>query len=385
MATTVPPAGTPTRQTAPVPTSPSARGPAVSLDARLIGFAGVGRMIAGLWQGLVEEGAEVTGLWPAGAPRDWMGAHRAPPAGRHVAVQARPFLPAEQLRLPALLRRLGVAVHHAPYFAVPYAARVPVVLTVHDLFPYLNAANARSRATAAVYRTVVPLAIRRASRVVAVSPFTARQLTETFGLSGDRLRVIEHGVDHARWRPPAPALVAAVRARHRLPGDYLLYVGTLKRHKNLATVLAAHTGAHPPLVLAGAGSAELSAAGLDGAPGVLALGRVPDGELAALYAGARALVLPSLYEAVGFTALEAMACGTPVVCSDGGGLPDTVGDAGMVVPALHIEAWREALTRISGDEALRARMAAAGRALVAQRSWRAAAARYLEVYRELAA
>jgi glycosyltransferase involved in cell wall biosynthesis len=292
----------------------------------------------------------------------------------------------EQVAMPAILRRLNVAVHHAPYFAVPYASPVPIVLTVHDLFPYQRPSNARSRTTAAAYRMLIPLAIRRARIVVAVSSFAARQLRDAFGLVEDRLRVIEHGVDHDRWRAPAAAFAADVCARHNLPEDYLLYVGTLKRHKNLATVLAAHRAEHPPLVLAGASEADLADSGLvpSQRSAVIAVGRVSDRELAALYACARALVLPSLYEAVGFTALEAMACGAPVVCSDGGGLPDTVGDAALVVPALDVAAWTHALTVISEQETVRQRLIAAGHELVRQRNWEAAASSYRDIYREAA-
>jgi glycosyltransferase involved in cell wall biosynthesis len=362
-------------------------GPRVTLDARFIGFAGVGRMLDGLWRGLVGLEADVTGLWPSRPPRDWMGAHRAPPAGRHVAVAARPFLPPEQLILPTMLRRLGAVVHHAPYFAVPYLTRIPVVLTVHDLFPYLSPGVARSPATAAVYRAVVPSAIRRARVVVAVSRFTAGQLTETFGLDGDRLRVVEHGIDHDRWCTPDASEIAAVHSELGVPPEYLLYVGTLKPHKNLATVLAAHGPQHPPLVLAGPGPDDLVKAGLASRSlgSVIPLGRVSDATLAALYAGARALALPSLYEGVGFTALEAMACGAPVVCSDGGGLPDTVGDAGLQVPALDVAAWSEALTAVTEREFLRRRLIEAGRALVRRRSWETAASQYLDIYQEAAA
>lgn len=361
--------------------------PRVTLDARFIGFAGVGRMLDGLWRALVGLGADVTGLWPSRSASDWMGPHRALPAGPHVALAARPFMPPEQLILPPLLHRLGAVVHHAPYFAVPYLTRVPVVLTVHDLFPYLSPGDARSPATAAVYRAVVPSAIRRAKVVVAVSPFTARQLSETFGLDGGQVRVVEHGVDHERWRAPAADVIAAVRSRHGVPDEYLLYVGTLKRHKNIATVLAAHGPQHPPLVLAGPGPSDLVRAGLTSRArgSVIALGRVSDTTLAALYAGARALALPSLYEAVGFTALEAMACGAPVVCSDGGGLPDTVGDAGLLVPPLDVAAWREALSAVSEQELLRRRLIDAGSALVQRRSWQLAASRYVDIYREAAA
>jgi glycosyltransferase involved in cell wall biosynthesis len=359
----------------------------IVLDARFIGLAGIGRMTEGLWRGLVGIGADVIGLWPAGRPLDYMGVHRPSPAGPHVTLAARPFLPTEQLALPRLLRQVGADVHHSPNYPVPYLTRIPVVLTVHDLFPYLEPANARSPVAAAVYRVATPLAIRKARLVVAVSKFAARQVAETFGTPAERLRVVEHGIDHERWRPPGPDQLAAIRSRYRLPADYILYVGTLKRNKNLRTLLAAHGREHPPLVLAGPDAAEMVRAGLSPSPSstVMALGRVPDEELSALYGGALALVLPSLYEGVGFTPLEAMACGTAVVSSDGGALPDTVGEAGLLVPALDVSRWREALTRISQDDSLRSRLAAAGQARVKDRSWAQAARQYLAIYREAVA
>jgi glycosyltransferase involved in cell wall biosynthesis len=356
----------------------------VVLDARFIGLAGIGRMTDGLWRGLIDVGADVVGLWPTGRPLDYMGAHRPSPAGRHMALKARPFLPAEQLVMPRVLRRIGAQVHHAPNFAVPFLTRVPVVLTVHDLFPYLEPANARSPAAAAVYRVSTPLAIRRARIVVAVSGFAARQVTETFGTPADRLRVVEHGIDHDMWKPPNAEQLSTARARYRLPGDYLLYVGTLKRNKNLPTLLAAHGPEHPPLVLAGPAAAEMVSAGLTPSRGskVIALGRVSDETLQTLYGGALALVLPSLYEGAGFTPLEAMACGTTVLSSDGGALPDTVGEAGLIVPALDVDRWREALTMISQDDSLRSRLVAAGLDRVKQRSWSDVARQYLAIYRE---
>src|SRR5262249_42880174 len=103
------------------------------------------------------------------------------------------------------------------------------------------------------------------------------------------------------------------------------------------------------------------------------LGRVPDDTLPGLYCGARALVLPSLAEGCGLTPLEAMACGTPVVVSDGGALPDTVGNAGIVVPALDRDAWCDALFRVNDDGALRARGRAGGCERPGGRDWRTCA------------
>jgi glycosyltransferase involved in cell wall biosynthesis len=354
----------------------------VTLDARTVGFPGIGRFIMGLWGGLRASRQDVVGLWPSKELRQWLGDEHAGPAGPHELVRARAFLPAEQVAVPLALRRLRTDVHHATHINVPYAARVPVVLTVHDLMAYLDRGVARSRTARAYYRGVFPRAVRRATIVVAVSPFTARQLVDTFGLTPDRLRIVEHGLDHTRWRPRPAAEIAGGRARFGLPERYLLYVGTAKPHKNLATLLAAHRPRHAPLVLVGPTRAELTAAGLEppGGGRVIVLGRVPDDALPALYAGARALVLPSLHEGVGFPPLEAMACGTPAVVSDRGALPETVGDAGVVVPALDTDAWDEALARIDEDEPVRAELIDRGKRWTADRDWAAAARRYADVY-----
>jgi glycosyltransferase involved in cell wall biosynthesis len=117
---------------------------------------------------------------------------------------------------------------------------------------------------------------------------------------------------------------------------------------------------------------------------VHALGRVPDRVLPALYSGARLLALPSLVEGCGLTPLEAMACGTPVVVSDGGALPDTVGDAGIIVPACDVDAWTDALRRVNADDTLRNELRERGFAHAARRDWRLCARQYVEVYRTAA-
>jgi glycosyltransferase involved in cell wall biosynthesis len=352
----------------------------------MVGLPGIGRFITGLWGGLHDLGADVVGLWPGARVRHWLGAHHYQAAGPHVTVRARPFLALEQLAVPRVLRQVAPDVHHATHFNVPYATRIPVVLTIHDLIIYLDSSKARSRAAGAYYRLAVPRAIAKATTVVALSPFTARQITETFGIDGERLRCVEAGLDHGRWRPQARDAIESVRTRFGLPERYLLYVGTAKAHKNLSTLAAAHTDSVPTLVLAGPTAQELAGVGVEiPADGrVIVLGRVPDDVLPPLYAGARALVLPSLYEGLGLPPLEAMACGTPAVVSDGGALPETVGDAGMIVPARQVEAWREALRRISEDEPLRDTLTQAGFVRTAGLDWRTCARQYLDVYRETA-
>ena len=147
--------------------------PRVTLDARMVGLPGIGRFITGLWGGLQDIGADVVGLWPDDARRSTGSASTATrAAGRHVTVRARArSCPLEQVAVPRALRRIAPDVHHATHFNVPYATRVPVVLTIYDLIIYLDPSKARSRAAGAYYRIAVPRAVAKATqgrRAVAV-------------------------------------------------------------------------------------------------------------------------------------------------------------------------------------------------------------------------
>lgn len=358
----------------------------VCLDARFIGFAGIGRFVEELWRELAKLDVDVVGLYPGAAVRDWRGSHRPPATEKHDVVPWRPFGPGEQLGLPRWLTRNRISVYHSPHLTVPYLSSVPAVLTVHGTSPIRDPAiAARSRLAAAYYRVAFPAAVRKAALVVAISQWCANDVHDTLGVPQERLRVVEMGLDHETWRPRSEAEVQSVQQRYGLPQEYLLYVGTAKAHKNLATLLRALRPHHPPLVLAGPTPQELASL-RDGAAGhaVHPLGRVDNETLAALYTGALLLAMPSLHETVPFPTLEAMGCGCPVVASDVEGLPSTLGAAGVLLPALDIEAWSEVMSDVSGDPHRREMMRQAGYREVAPRSWRACAHDYLAIYRELA-
>jgi glycosyltransferase involved in cell wall biosynthesis len=348
----------------------------VGLDARFLGLPGIGRFTVELWRGLLDLGVEVLGLGQPWGGAGWLGQHPLLAPGPTVPLSARPFTPTEQIALRRAIDRHRIDVHHSPHLAVPYLAPVPVVLTVHDLVPLQRDGNARSRAAALAYRVLFPLALRRADVVVAVSSWTADAIGLRFPPVARKVRVIGHGIDLDQWRAPTAPSIEPVLRRLGVDRPYFLYVGTAKRQKNLPTLLAAMSEAHPTLVIAGATAAELGPTPAH----VSVLGRVSDADLVTLYGGAVALVLPSRYEGVGLTALEAMACGTPVIASTGGALRETVGDAAILVDPMDVGGWRAALTRVAQDPDLRIRLAAAGRAHVAGQTWRIAAGAYVEAY-----
>jgi glycosyltransferase involved in cell wall biosynthesis len=202
-------------------------------------------------------------------------------------------------------------------------------------------------------RFVLPRIARRARLVITVSEFSRRELRELLGVDAV---VVPGGVDE-RFSPEA-----------QLPMDrpYVLTVASRTARKNLGAL------EETARRLRAAGM-ELVAAGGDrpqfrddaGPSGVRSLGHVPDDHLPGLYAGAECFVLPSLYEGFGLPCLEAMACGTPVVASNAGALPETCGDAALLVDPRDPSAIADAVERAIGDERLRT----AGLTRAAQFSW----------------
>jgi glycosyltransferase involved in cell wall biosynthesis len=268
----------------------------------------------------------------------------------------------EQGMLPAvaLARRAALVLH--PANAAPVALGRNVVV-VHDAAA-LREPSWYSPAYVAWQRAVLPLVVRRARHVVTVSEFSRAELIELTGADPARITVVPGGVDHERLQPdidPAPA-----RAVLGLTRPYVLTVASRLRRKNLAVLETAARALRErgiDLVAAGGGRPQFSD---DGRPGaVRLLGVVPEDLLPALYAGAEAFVLPSLHEGFGLPVLEAMACGVPVVASDRGALPDTCGDAALLVDPTDPQEVAEAIDAAIGDE----RLAAAGIERAGAYSW----------------
>jgi glycosyltransferase involved in cell wall biosynthesis len=269
--------------------------------------------------------------------------------------------------LPRLLRRLAPELAHFQH-AVPLGWKGRTVVTVHDL-SFERDPTAMGRLDRATFKWAVPRAVRQADHVLAVSERTKRDLIELYGTAPEKITVTPNGVDGTFF------------ADRRHAGDapgYLLFVGAIQRRKDPLAALAAAREAGLPLVVAGPEkepelARELRAGGAD------LRGYVTTSQLADLYRGAAALVFPSRFEGFGLPALEAMACGTPVVAADEPALREVAGDA--AVYAEHGDfgaAVRQAL-----DE--REARVAAGLERAKLFSWAETARRTVEVYRRVLA
>jgi glycosyltransferase involved in cell wall biosynthesis len=243
----------------------------------------------------------------------------------------------------------------------------PLALTLHDL-SFLERPGDFTAYERLWHRLARTGALaRRAARVLATSADTARRAVARFGLDAGCVTVVPGGPGDPG--PPAdPARVAEVRARFGLPERYFLFVGALEPRKALDRLLAAHDGLDEALVIAGEGRLAPRLRG----DAVHVVGAVGRAEKAALYAGALAVVLPSWCEGYGYPPLEGYAHGTPAVVSDLPALRETAGAGARYVPLGDVPALAAELRAVAADDALRARLAAAGAAELAARSWETA-------------
>jgi glycosyltransferase involved in cell wall biosynthesis len=285
----------------------------------------------------------------------------------------------------------GAELFHATEHLLMPLRRVPTVLTVHDLIFRLFPQH-HKRLNYWYLNATLPLYCQRAGAIIAVSEATKRDLVRLYGLPPERITVV-HEAAAPHFAPPAPGHVEQVRARYHLPGRYLLRVGTLEPRKNLERlldVLQDLRRSDPAMRLVIVGSKGWLYEGFFRRLEELALGDavqltgyVPDEDLPALYGGATLLVEPSHYEGFGLPLLEAMACGTPVVCSNTSSLPEVGGDAARTFDPADVDAMAEGIRAVWRDAALREAMRQTGLARAAQFSWERAARETMAVYTSL--
>jgi glycosyltransferase involved in cell wall biosynthesis len=322
------------------------------VDARWIGDHGIGRFAREVLTRLPNA------TWLTGGPR--------------------PFSPGDLIWLTLAIGRERPDIFFSPGPNVPPWIVAPYVLTLHDLIP-LQFPGRRRLAKRVYFAGLVRTAVRRARCVLTVSAFSKREILEWAGVPDERIRIVGNGVS-PRFCPDGP--------RKDLGAPFLLYVGSYKAHKNLPRVIRAFGVSKLTrdvlLVLSGTGDHALrrivEKLGLEAR--VRFAGPIPEDELPTWYRGATALILASLTEGFGLPAVEAMACGTPVLTSRAGALPETVGDAGVYVDPHDVESIAAGMERIVFDETLRGELRQRGLARAREFSWDRTAAEVMTALNE---
>lgn len=295
----------------------------------------------------------------------------------------------ERTLWPLRARRDRLSLIHSMAFVMPRFAPCPVAVTIYDLsfvhypddFPamqqrYLMAETARS--------------CRLANRLITIAESGRQDVHEQFGVPLERIAVIRPGVSN-RYRPLPDDTVAEFRARHGLPEQFLLHVGTLQPRKNIPLLLQALARLNRPdlpLYLVGGKGwiyeaifAQVQELGLSDR--VHFAGYVPDEDLPLWYNAAAALVCPSRYEGFGLPVVEALACGTPVLAAKTSSLPEAGGPAALYFDPHSPEELAGLLAACLADDTARARARAEGSAQAARFSWERAGWETADLYRQL--
>jgi alpha-1,3-rhamnosyl/mannosyltransferase len=315
--------------------------------------------------------------------------------------------PFDMLRLTRAVAAHPSDVFFSPsvYTFFPLPPRIRAVVTIHDAiaerFPHLTLPSAKARL---FWKAKVSLAVWQATTILTVSEFSAREIAEVLGVDRKRLRVAVEAPS-PEYRPSdRPEDVAAVAERLGLPpgARWITYVGGFSPHKNVHLLAEAHGrlfarmgDATPWLVLVGALSGDpfhgaqaqiheaIARAG--SASRVLWPGFVSDADLRHLHSGAIALALPSMNEGFGLPAVEAAACGCPVVATTASPLPELLEGGGIFVPPEDVTGLVDALMRLTIDDPARATMGSRARTQASRLSWARCADSALAALAEAAA
>lgn len=358
---------------------------------------GIGTVTAGILSHLFRStSSHDYHLFSAGAPSEWarggLTMHGSP--GPKTNKYWR--LIWENSALPLAIRRIEPDVFFSTNYSLPVGLKkeMPRVAYVYDLiwmrfpqfFPELSRLMARHR---------FAYTCRHASWLIVDSVHTGQDIQEFFRYPASRILVAHAAADERRFHPgmrDQPESLQAIRQKYQLPASYCFGLADLRPHKNLLglcrgfAVAKARYKFNDDLVLAGLNIQEWgSLQRLLGRPvdGIRWMGRIPDDDLPWLYAGATCFAFPSLYEGFGLPVLEAMACGTPVICSRVASLPEVAGGAALMVDPTNQDELVAALGRVLGNHMVREKMREKGLNQAKNFSWQESVRRILDLLENL--
>lgn len=369
----------------------------VAIDARLLGDFGYGTYVRNLIGAMAELERELQFLLivrPGGAEE----LSALPPNFRIVEYARSQRDRVDNIAFPHFIRKLGVDLVHIPINRVPILMPRPYIVTIHDMSSVVFQSEIESSTKLHLWR--FRRGLQRASRIIAVSGATRRDVLNMMNLPPERVLKIYNALDpNFLTGETDEAGRAAVLERYQIDFPYLLYAGSVNPRKNVARIVEAMAllrqdfEGHPRyrdlrLVIIGDQMSKYPALRRAVHQSrvndvVRFLGFVRREELKVFYQAAEAFVFPSLYEGFGLPPLEAMALGTPVVSSGVSSLPEVVGDAAMIVKPENVFDIARGIREVLQDGELRASLIAKGREQVKRFSWYDTARQVLETYRDV--
>ena len=303
----------------------------------------------------------------------------------------------EELNLPIAAAAARNALLHSLYFAAPIVSSTPVVVTIHDVIPLVLPGYHRSRQSA-LYTRLMAWSVKRVSAIITVSQHSKADIMNALGIPENRVHVTYEAADE-RFRPEAePGELEKVQAKYGLPERFVLYTGGAEKRKNLVTLVRAWARARSTmrrhdvrLVIVAAfpppDNLYPDVPGLVGRLGlsedIVLLPQIDEQDKPAVYRAAIAFCFPSMYEGFGFTPLEAMASGTPVLASNVTSIPEVVGEGGWLLDPYDVDAWAEAIRQVVESERIRMELRKRGIQRSYAFSWRRTAEQTVQVYRRV--
>ena len=302
----------------------------------------------------------------------------------------------EQFTVPFAARKAGVDLLFVPYFSPPFFSGSPSVITIHDVIP-LRLPQYRTDPKMKAYLQLITRAAHKATLIITVSQHAKQDMMDALHLPAERIRVIYEAAGEEYHPISDQTFISSVRANYGMSGRYVLYLGGLDQRKNVLQLVRAFAHLYkqlgePDLQLLIAGNPDKQSGALfpDPRPVAAELGItsqiiyrfIEEQDKPAIYSGASVFVFPSLYEGFGLSPLEAMSCGTPVICSNRTSLPEVAGDAAIILDPDKIHEMVAAMYSVLKNSALRTDLQARSLKRAAQFNWRKTAIETIATFEE---